>query len=1035
MEAPAGPFPAYRGSEPYVYVCHASADAYRVYEIIRELYLDGFRIWYFEEGMRADTDWPEQNARRLDDCSVFLIFTSAVSVSRQDTKDELTLAHNRSKPILQIQLEELVLPRGMALFLERSQAIKAWRKDLRLVVDEAEEFLRANGLKPVADKPLLPDSVDPLPSPEGMPPHPRGNSPVSLSDTFANRIGESELLVAAVRQQLARLHGEETIQEDVFPNVLVFHGRTGVGKTGLSQRLQNWATGESFEYGEWGIWPYDPVTPVRWDFHGSAGNVRLDDLLVVLREALAGTGIVPMAFDLALGSYLEATRPGSDGNGLALSGRAADGVLRSLQRIASELALSVPAALTASEVRRLRDSVISSKRRGSLGRFEGLPVLLKRLRQLPPGAQKPDLVAETMFLLTQEIYCVTPPANRPVLVFFLDAFEGLQRHEPQFAEAAVNSMIAAMSYGLFIITSQDALNWHELNRTYLHYSGPHAWPGLASGENQHIVGRLSDNDTRQLYETHRKLNAWRMSDELVDQLVKRSDGLPLHIEAVLKLASNLEEQQPGRVFTSADLDRDLPQVVVRLMETLSERERNAFRAACVLPFFDVQLAAAVMAESGLDREGAVQGMIRHALVKPNPGSLYPFRVHDEYREQVKRDRETPGFWGDGDWKAAAQRGIAEAKRRIDTAHRDASDSAEIEALALAIQIAYEGDVNETGLEKLVTESPTIGGLSPLLPVPPESRANTDAVALLRFIHAIALPYAASTDALKPLYMSKSAVASYAGRWRAYRLRSIRRYDEALEQLRELTGRFPDDYYNYYQYAITLRQCRRFQDGIRYVEEHAPELLLRYSKGVERAHGQLEQDPTLTREYLEREKSKRFRAEREVTELVRRSRQEWVPPDEVQPFLERAASRRARGDQRNCLMILGYAYLAQPIVFDQLVESTNQLMRSHDSVAPTVAHLLALRALLTGSLSDAKAARDAVDDSQFRGAGWISVEIWLEELGYPLPPVSTQWVITYEKVRDNWLDIARGIIKRAKAHASDPPNRELLASAVWSGAAV
>jgi len=1029
MEPPPGPFPVERNTRPYAYVCHASADAYRVYEIIRELHLAGFRIWYFEDGMKADLSWPQQNADAIDGCRVFIIFTSAVSVSRPDTMDELTMAHNANKPLLQIQLEHLTMPRGMALFLERPQAIMAWRKDRQSVVSEAAQFLGAHGLEPSHDAVEDRSEAVPPPSKVVIPPRSRGKRPVSISDTFANRVGESELLATAVGRQLARLNGDEAIEEGVFPNILVFHGRSGLGKTGLSIRLEMWATGKPLEHSEWGLWPHRPVTPVRWNFNDSAGGVRLDSLLVILREALAGTGMTPMAFDLALASYLEAARPGTDASGLSLSGGAADGVLRSLQRIAVELTLSVPGVITASEVRRIRDGVIGVDDRRSLERFDGFPALLDELRQLPQGSQSRDLAADVMYMLTQELAYIRQVLEPPVLVFFLDAFERLQRQESPFAQAAITSLIAAMPYGLFVITSQDALDWHEPNRTYLEHCGPHAWPGLATGDGQHMLNRLSDEDTRHLYMTHRDINRWHMSEELVGQLVKRSNGWPMHIEAVMQLTRSLENQQPGRSFSATDLDRDLPQVVMGLMETLSARERNAFRAACVLPFFDVELAAAVMAGDCPDRDGAVAGAIRHALVESNPGSLYPYRVHDEIREQVRRDRETPGFWGDGDWRAAAQRGIDEAKRRVTASHSGLSDSAEMEATALAIRLAYEWSLPIDDLPLLVTEGPTIGGLSPLLPMPSPSHALSEAGTLLSFIHAIALPYSASIDALASVYAAQSPVAQYAGRWRAYRLRDIRRYDEALEQLRELIIRFPENTYNKYQYAITLRQCRRFHDGLKYVANHTPDRLAEYSRAVERQLGILDIDPSLSTSSLEAETSKRFRAEREVTELRRRSQVEWVAPEEVQPILERAISRRSRVDQRQCLAMLGYTCLDRPSDFEPLLESIKRLMRSYDSVSDTIVHLLALRALLTGAPDDARSAHDAFDGGSFRGSGWISVEVWLEQLGYPLPQVPTQWTIPYDQVRSNWLSIADGIIERAKAHASEsfaPSLKSLLA---------
>jgi len=1027
MEPPTGPFPAYHGPEPYAYVCHASADAYRVYEIIRELHLAGFRIWYFEDGMKADPSWPDQNARAIDNCTAFIIFTSAVSVDRPDTMDELTRAHNANKPILQIQLEQLTLPPGMGLFLDRPQALKTWRKDQATIIDEAAQFLRTQGLQPSPHPPEIPPPAPP-PAPRiKMPPRPSGGQHVSISDTFANRVDESELLAAAVAKQLARLYGDEDIEEDVFPNVLVFHGRSGLGKTGLSRRLEMWATGKPLEHNEWGTWPHAPITPVRWDFNNSAGGVRLDTLLVILREALADAGMVPMAFDLALVSYLEAVRPGSDATGL-LSGRAADAVFRSLQRMASELRLSVPGALTASEVRRLRDGVIAASDRGSLERYEHLPNLLEDLRQLSQGTQDPKLAANVMYVLTQEIVYADQP---PVLVFFLDAFERLQRQESRFAESgvaepAITALIAAMPYGLFVVSGQDALDWHEVNRTYLPHCGPRAWPGLASGA-QHMLERLSDEDTRRLYETHRDINRWHMSDELVDQLTKRSDGLPIHIELVMQLAQTLEEQKPGRTMGADELDHELPELVTRLMETLSERERNAFRAMCVLPFFDKELAAAVMAEQGLDREGAVDGAIRHALVESNPGSVYPYRIHDEIRKEVRRDRRSPGFWGDGDWKEAAQRGLDEAKRRIERLHRLAETEAEMEAMALAIRLAFDWDLPVDGLPKLITDGPTIGGLAPLLPVLPDPPPKSAAAGLVRFVTAHAMSVAPSIVAFETLYREyadQPEIAGVAGRFYAYRLRNLGRRDEALRVfLSMLDAQLGDPELLHKQVTITLRGGRRFKDALEYVHTFQPDRLGHETEVIERVHGIIRIEELGKK--LGTVSSSRLDLENVASYLLNRSYLGPVPLAETQTMLTEATVRRSLDGMTTGLLLLGLHNLANPPVLADIIERLEATIDDYGSSGQSLVALLCIKALMTRDPADAARAQAHALASpvKTRGSTWIKDEVWLEELGYRLPPVPTQWIIPYEQVRENWLNIANGIIERAKARADDHSSHE------------
>ena len=50
------PFPAYRGSDAYVFVCYAHSDAGTVYADLVELDSNGVNIWY-DEGIPAGSSW------------------------------------------------------------------------------------------------------------------------------------------------------------------------------------------------------------------------------------------------------------------------------------------------------------------------------------------------------------------------------------------------------------------------------------------------------------------------------------------------------------------------------------------------------------------------------------------------------------------------------------------------------------------------------------------------------------------------------------------------------------------------------------------------------------------------------------------------------------------------------------------------------------------------------------------------------------------------------------------------------------------
>lgn len=118
--------------------------------------------------------------------------------------------------------------------------------------------------------------------------------------------------------------------------------------------------------------------------------------------------------------------------------------------------------------------------------------------------------------------------------------------------------------------------------------------------------------------------------------------------------------------------------------------------------------------------------------------------------------------------------------------------------------------------------------------------------------------------------------------------------------------------------------------------------------------------------------------------------------------------------RTALHVLSYLMLADGAKLSQVHQKLTRSIDDEESTASTVPAVLALRALLTRESSDAAAARASVTEAGEVKAARISVEVWLEELGFPLEVPPTQWLIPYEQVRENWLNVARRVIERAKA---------------------
>ena len=112
----------YKGSENYIFVSYAHRDADRVFEVIRRMIDAGLRVW-FDEGIDPGTEWDANIASHIVGCSSFVAFISQNYLYSDNCKDELNFARDLKKDRLLVYLEDVKLPLGMAMRLNRLQAI------------------------------------------------------------------------------------------------------------------------------------------------------------------------------------------------------------------------------------------------------------------------------------------------------------------------------------------------------------------------------------------------------------------------------------------------------------------------------------------------------------------------------------------------------------------------------------------------------------------------------------------------------------------------------------------------------------------------------------------------------------------------------------------------------------------------------------------------------------------------------------------------------------------------------------------------
>ena len=115
----------YSGKEPYIFVSYAHKDKQQVMPILQMLGRQGFRVWY-DEGIDPGTEWDDYIAEHVCSCGCMVAFMSGNYVASDNCRDELNFARDLQKERLLVYLEDTTLPMGMAMRLNRLQAIYSY---------------------------------------------------------------------------------------------------------------------------------------------------------------------------------------------------------------------------------------------------------------------------------------------------------------------------------------------------------------------------------------------------------------------------------------------------------------------------------------------------------------------------------------------------------------------------------------------------------------------------------------------------------------------------------------------------------------------------------------------------------------------------------------------------------------------------------------------------------------------------------------------------------------------------------------------
>ncbi|MFX1251752.1 MAG: tetratricopeptide repeat protein [Promethearchaeota archaeon] len=119
------PVPAYKGSEPYVFVSYSHKNKIIVYSEIKWLYEEGYRIWY-DEGIPPTAEYPIVITEAIDKCSFFLVFVSPHINESEYIRKEIQMAKDKKKTVLPIYIEDTILVPELSELIGETQAIRKW---------------------------------------------------------------------------------------------------------------------------------------------------------------------------------------------------------------------------------------------------------------------------------------------------------------------------------------------------------------------------------------------------------------------------------------------------------------------------------------------------------------------------------------------------------------------------------------------------------------------------------------------------------------------------------------------------------------------------------------------------------------------------------------------------------------------------------------------------------------------------------------------------------------------------------------------
>jgi hypothetical protein len=836
------------------------------------------------------------------------------------------------------------------------------------------------------------------------------------ADLFTDRFSESRAFREALSAQRTYIDNEH--YDDAARNILTFYGLGGIGKTTLSERLEDWVNGKLRETDVWGEPPATAVAATtRIDLQRSRGRFDLLEAVIAIRRMHGAVRKSWPAFDLIFTAYWSSIRPGEPLPGSGTSNSAfADTATETVAEILNDLGIPGTGIATRSIRFIAKKGYRWRLRRYAEERFTDFEDLLERCTDIPtPDNPDYGLLIDTLAFLSHDDW---DDAGEPLFVVFIDGFEKLTSDPRRADERSLNEMIYSLSNVMFVVTGRNSIDWYDSARTDLYAAGPKVWPNLIPGgtvePRQHRVGKLNMADRLRIISRGSQLYDIEIDDNTAKELALYSNGLPQYLDLALEVALT-KKRNGADAVNVADVTGSLDHLVMRVLEDIPEDEQRAIRAACLFSYFDSSLLAGA---AEVDHGCALRAIDR-PMIDNRGSAVFPYTMHDEIRHAIRSaSHKTPNGWSERDWLLAAERGLDSVRKRFDDAVSAEESGTSLEVLGLAISLVCNQEIKvgpatstayEDWLSQAIVYAPSIVGLRGKIP----THSNTFVgQGILDFVLAktYELPIDDRVELLTGVFESKHPLRRPAGRHRGYVLRDASRWDDAIAAFNELIEVAPT-MVHLYQRVLTFVTARRFRQAIDQSHLLTDDRAERIHAACEIMHGSFDEWFDIAESRLSVLRAgKRRREEIEKVGADYRWRSLLVGDVDYDALV----AFEAEADEAVHMGGLWDALVAKVFLRPHEYSMESDAIRWLDTIersrnAGEIGFRFAWVSVALGMFNrDTETLQRLASEVDAREAGrgrnWIPVECVLNELGYQVSVPPAQWLRPYPDVSARWKAI-------------------------------